>query len=53
MTDCDMLGKRELRRRLRKRRAELAEGEAGCQRSFAVQTRLLESVFWQKSRRVV
>ena len=53
MTDCDMLDKRELRRRLRKRRAELAEGEAGCRRSSAVQTRLLESVFWQKSRRVV
>ena len=53
MTDCGMLDKGELRRGLRKRRAELSEGEAGCRRSSAVQTRLLESVFWQKSRRVV
>lgn len=53
MTDGDMLDKGELRRRLRKRRAELSSGEAGDRRSSAAQCRLLESVFWQKSRRVV
>lgn len=53
MTDGDMLDKGELRRRLRKRRAELSSGEAGDRRSSVAQRRLLESVFWQKSRRVV
>lgn len=53
MTDGDRLDKGELRRRLRKRRAELSAGECGRRRSSAVQRRLLESAFWQKSRRVI
>ncbi len=53
MTDGNMQDKSELRRRLRKRRTELSSGEEGRARCLAVDMRLLESPFWQRSRRVV
>ena len=53
MTDGNMRDKSELRRRLRKRRAALSSGDFGRARCLAVEMRLLESPFWQRSRRIV
>lgn len=53
MTDLADLDKGELRRRLGRKRAELAAGDAGRRRSLAAQRRLMESAFWRNCRRIV